>query len=150
MLADRKARGDNEATAASLAAVLQRVASGDIPGVRREVIDAIRGAVLVEDLPGGRHHYKTGEIDSDPLTRVRTGWIETPWGEVVVYAVMTRQLTPGTRPRRGGRAARGDRPAPRRRDPQGRRGERGPLTGSPGDSAHRRGSGERSGLAPRW
>jgi hypothetical protein len=100
MLADRKARGDNEATTASLAAVLRRVASGDLPGLRPDVVDAIRGAILVEDHPGGgRHHYKTGELDSDPLTRVRTGWVETPRGEVVVYTVMTRQPSPGARPR---------------------------------------------------
>ncbi len=42
MLADRKARGDNEATAASLAAVLRRVASGDLPGLRPDVVDAIQ------------------------------------------------------------------------------------------------------------
>jgi beta-lactamase class A len=100
MLADRKARGDNEATAAALAAVLRRVASGDIPGLRPDVIDAIRGAILVEDYPGGgRHHYKTGEIDSDPLTRVRSGWIETPRRGVVVYTVMTKQPDPGSHPR---------------------------------------------------
>ncbi len=112
MLADRKARGDNEATAASLAAVLRRVASGDIPGVRREAVDAIRTAVLVEDYPGGgRHHYKTGEIDTDPLTRVRTGWIERPRGETIVYAAMTRQPSPGARPRAeaGERLAKTDR-----------------------------------------
>jgi hypothetical protein len=100
MLADRKVRGDNEATAASLAAVLQRVASGEIPGVRREVVDAIRAVVLVEAYPGGgRHHYKTGEIDTDPVTRVRTGWIETPRGETIVYVAMTRQPNPGSRSR---------------------------------------------------
>ncbi|HEY2159169.1 MAG TPA: hypothetical protein VGH33_26315 [Isosphaeraceae bacterium] len=54
----------------------------------------------LEDYPGGgRHHNKTGELGSDPLTRVRTGWVEMPRGELIVYTVMTRQPDPGARPR---------------------------------------------------
>jgi hypothetical protein len=100
MLARRDVTGDNEATASALAAVLQRLASGQVPGVAKATTTDLRQAVLVKDVRGkGRYHSKNGDLDSDPLARIHSGWLETPRGRVVVYAVMTTQPNPGSLPR---------------------------------------------------
>jgi hypothetical protein len=104
MLAPRDVTGDNEATAAALAAVLQRLAARTVPGVDGAAVEALRGTVLVkEDYLGlkGRHHVKTGELNSDPLTRVQSGWwdVDAPGLGPVVYCVMLTQPSPAGRPR---------------------------------------------------
>jgi hypothetical protein len=100
MLADRRANGDNEATPAALAAVLQRLASRQVPGLEASTTDEIRRALLAKDDPRrGRHSFKEGDLASDPLSCVRTGWFEPPGGPVVVYVVMTAQDNPGDKTR---------------------------------------------------
>lgn len=101
MLADRNTTGDNEATAASLAAVFTRIARADLPGVDGETVTAIR------DVLRGRHRwwlglhfYKAGALNSSPLARIRSGYF-IKRGRVIVYVVITEQpgpgnLTPGT------------------------------------------------------
>ena len=109
MLAPRNVTGDNEATAEALAAVLGRITSGTVPGLNDTTARAVREAVLVtESVPGlkGRHHVKDGDLNSDPLTRVRSGWWEAPGGKpALVYVVMVAQPDPG----RFGREQAGDR-----------------------------------------
>lgn len=100
MLAPRDVTGDNEATAAALAAVLQNLASGKLPGVDAPTLDAIRDALKTEDDHlglKGRHHVKSGALDSNPVTRVESGWWERPSGlPVVVYVVsVTRPTSSG-------------------------------------------------------
>ncbi len=96
MLRDRKERGDNEASADALAALYQRLASRQLPGVDATTIDAIRGAMRRADDPVlGRHFDKSGNLASDPLAEVRAGWYETAKGPLV-YVVMTTQPVPGS------------------------------------------------------
>jgi hypothetical protein len=99
MLAARDVTGDNEATADALAAVLQALAARKIRGVELSTFAAMR-EVLRSTSPKetAQHFGKGGALDSDPLTRVRSGWWETPGG-TLVYVVMTTQPTPGTRTR---------------------------------------------------
>ncbi|MGE3818343.1 MAG: serine hydrolase [Isosphaeraceae bacterium] len=99
MLAPRDVTGDNEATAAAMAAVLQRLASGELSGVDGPTLDALRDALKTQndhlDLKG-RHHVKNGALDSDPVTRVESGWWETPSGRSIVYVVtLTRPASSG-------------------------------------------------------
>ncbi|MBN1475822.1 hypothetical protein JXA47_03620 [Candidatus Sumerlaeota bacterium] len=95
MLADRNVTGDNEATAASLAAVLRRIAGADLPGVDEETVEAIR-EVLRGDRAWwlGLHFFKTGALNTNPLTRIESGY-HTKRGRVIVYVVMTEQPNPG-------------------------------------------------------
>jgi len=99
MLAPRDVTGDNEATAEALAAVLRRLASGELAGVDAPTLAAIRDSVLIrDDYLGltGRHRVKTGALDSDPVTRVESGWCEAPGGRPVVYVVtLTRPAAAG-------------------------------------------------------
>lgn len=94
MLADRRVRGDNEATPAALAAVLQRLAARKVPGLDPATVDAIRSAVIVKDEPGlGQHFRKNGDLASDPVTHVESGWFEAG-GRTIVYTVMLAQANP--------------------------------------------------------
>jgi hypothetical protein len=90
MLADRKARGDNEATAEALAAVLQRLAARKVNGLGADSIEDIRKTVLAKDDPKRGHHFlKDGDLASAPITVVRSGWYEpATGGPAVVYIVM--------------------------------------------------------------
>ena len=100
MLADRKATGDNEATPAALAAVLQRLSSRRVPGIAEATEEDIRRAILARDDPRrGRVFLKDGDLASDPITCVRTGWFETPDGKTIVYVVMIARDEPGARTR---------------------------------------------------
>ena len=100
MLADRKATGDNEATPAALAAVLQRLSSRRIPGIADATVEDIRRAILAKDDPRrGRVFLKEGDLASDPITCVRTGWCEKPGGGAVVFVVMLARDDPGARTR---------------------------------------------------
>ena len=86
---------DNEATAASLAAVLRSLATGRVPGVDDRTAQAMRQAMLTEDDPVlGPCFRKDGDLYSDPLAVVRSGWFETQRGPVV-FVIMTAQPTPG-------------------------------------------------------
>lgn len=99
MLADRNAPGDNEATAASLAGVLRHIARGDLRGVDAETTEAIRAVLLAgRQWWYGRHFFKSGSLDTDPLVRVLSGYFEKR-GRVAVYAVMLEQPGPGPLPR---------------------------------------------------
>lgn len=99
MIADRTKPGDNEATPRALAAVLQRLAARKLPGVPPETVEAMRAVMLAsEDPRRGRHFSKSGALDTDPLTRVRSGWVEKD-GRATVYVVMLSQPGPGARPR---------------------------------------------------
>ncbi len=97
MLAPRDETGDNEATAASLAAVLACLASGEVPGLEAGTVEAIREAVIAsDDLFGilGRFRVKDGSLNSEPITRVKSGWWEAPGLDPVVYVVMLSQANP--------------------------------------------------------
>lgn len=100
MLADRHASGDNEATPAALAAVLRRLADRKVAGLDEATVEDIRRAVIVEDHPRrGRHFHKEGDLETDPLTHILSGWYESPGGEPIVYVVMATQPNPSGRPR---------------------------------------------------
>ena len=97
MLADRKARGDNEASAAALAAVGRRLASRRVPGLDATTVDAIRGAMLAkDDAHRGRHIFKEGDLATAPITVVRSGWYEPSGGPAIVYVVMLAQPDAGS------------------------------------------------------
>jgi hypothetical protein len=90
MLASRTtAAGDNEATPASLAAVLRGIATGKISAIDGPTAAAIEDALAVEHLehPAGLHRFKLGTLDSDPMTAVHTGYIKGRSFEPVVYVV---------------------------------------------------------------
>jgi hypothetical protein len=96
MLADRKANGDNVATPASLAAVLQRLASRSVAGLAEMTVEEIRRAMLTKDDPlRGRLFIKDGDLASDPITCVRSGWSEKPGGGTIVFVVMLVLDEPG-------------------------------------------------------
>lgn len=95
MLAPR-AEGDNVASAASLAAVLGRIARGALPGVDDDTGRALRAVLRVEDdAVRGAHFAKGGSLDSDPITRVVAGWYERD-GTATVYVVMAAQPVAGS------------------------------------------------------
>jgi len=95
MLAARDVTGDNEATASSLAAVLQRIAAGQVAGVAPATLEAMREILAVEDQTGpDRHFFKSGWLDSDPLTRIHSGFWNTTSG-TFVYVVMAERPDPG-------------------------------------------------------
>jgi hypothetical protein len=75
MLADRRAHGDNEATAAALAAVHAALASRRVAGLDAATVQACR-AVLADgaDRDGRAVFRKDGALDSAPATRTRAGW----------------------------------------------------------------------------
>jgi hypothetical protein len=104
MLAPRGVTGDNEASAAALAMVMRRVVAGDLPGVEAGTLEAIRGAIIARDGHlglDGRHQFKGGSLDTDPMARIHSGWWEVPDddGGPIVYAVMLSRPVPGDRPR---------------------------------------------------
>jgi hypothetical protein len=97
MLADRKATGDNLATPAALAAVPRCLATRRVPGVSEATVEEIRRAVPARDDPRrGRIFVKDGDLASDPITCVRSGWCEKPGAGPVVFVVMVEREGPGT------------------------------------------------------
>ncbi len=99
MLAARDVTGDNEATAASLAAVLSAVARGDVPGLSPEAHEAMRDILFLEETEEGRHFYKGGSLNSNPITRVLSGYWQNPGeppGRELVYAFMAQIPGPGS------------------------------------------------------
>lgn len=110
MLAARDVTGDNEATAASLAAVLAQVAAGTIPGIGEATHEALREILFLEEEEeigeeegGGGvrlHHFKGGSLNSDPITRVLSGYTRRPGdppGRALVYVFMAELPGPGDR-----------------------------------------------------
>jgi hypothetical protein len=101
MLAPRNITGDNEATPAALASVLKCVATDRTSSpTPKGTLQAVSEAMLTpRDHIGikGRHHVKEGALDSDPLVRVHSGWVEVEPGDgtTQVYVVMLTQPTPG-------------------------------------------------------
>ncbi|HCR00397.1 MAG TPA: hypothetical protein DIU48_13320, partial [Acidobacteria bacterium] len=97
MQADRVVNGDNEATAAALAVVLQQIAFRRVPKTDADTTQAMWEILHVPEDAGstGSHYFKSGSLDSDPLTRIRSGFWESPTG-IVVYVVMVEQPNPGS------------------------------------------------------
>ena len=111
MLAARDVTGDNEATAASLAAVLAAIATGTTPEVGEETHEALREVLLLpepaeeagddrEDLADDSelHYFKGGSLNSDPITRVLSGYFRRPGdpaGRALVYVFMGELPGPG-------------------------------------------------------
>jgi hypothetical protein len=74
MLAAR-APADNVATPAALAAVLAAVATGKVPGLDAATAEAAAQAMMQStDRALGVHRHKEGNLDSDPMVVVRTGF----------------------------------------------------------------------------
>lgn len=95
MLADRAAAGDNEATAASLAAVLAMLARRDVPGMPASAIDAARAVLAAPPAADGTQQFrKTGSLNSDPVTRVTSGFRTGPGGTVVWVVALVQQRVP--------------------------------------------------------
>ena len=97
MLAARDVTGDNEVTAASLAAVLSAIARGDVPGVSPETHEAMRDILFLKDTENGRHFYKGGSLNSNPVTRVLSGYFASPGeppGRQLVYVFMAEIPSP--------------------------------------------------------
>lgn len=109
MLAAREVTGDNEATAASLAGVLAAIATGTLPGVGADTHEALReilfleeegGETTDEERDGGDrlHYFKGGSLNSDPITRVLSGYTRRPGdppGSALVYVFMAELPGPG-------------------------------------------------------
>ena len=146
MLADRKATGDNEATPAALAAVLQRLASRRIPGIADATVEDIRRAILAKDDPRrGRVFSKEGDLASDPITCVRTGWCEKPGVGAIVFVVMLARDEPRCRdPRRGPSRTRRHRRSADRGPARPHRTRSRGVAGQPGSCPCRRAGGPRT------
>lgn len=102
MLAPRDVTGDNEASAAALASVMRMLAVGEVPGAGPETVEAIRGAILAEEEHlglDGRHRFKGGSLNTDPMARIRSGWWKVPGAGPIAYAVMLSRPGPGDLPR---------------------------------------------------
>ena len=87
------------ATAGSLAAVLAAVARGDVPGLSAETHEAMRDILFLEDTEDGRHFYKGGSLNSNPITRVLSGYYAAPGeptGRELVYAFMAEVPGPAS------------------------------------------------------
>jgi hypothetical protein len=66
---------DNTATPAALAAVLAAVATGQIPGVdAATATDTVQAMMQSTDAALGVHRHKEGNLDSDPMVVVKTGF----------------------------------------------------------------------------
>ncbi len=66
---------DNVATPAALAAVLAAVATGQVPGLDAATAEAAAQAMMQStDRALGVHRHKEGNLDSDPMVVVKTGF----------------------------------------------------------------------------
>jgi hypothetical protein len=94
MLASRTASGDNEATPAALAAVLGAVATGKIPGADAATADAMVQAMMAGNDPAlGMNRHKQGNLDSDPMTSVKTGFYLPGKGKPPLVYVVAAALS---------------------------------------------------------
>lgn len=90
MLASRTANGDNDATPASLAAVLAAIATGQVPGgVDPATVEAMAQVMMKASDPVlGAHRHKEGNLDSDPMVCIKTGFYVRGKGKPpLVYVV---------------------------------------------------------------
>lgn len=95
MLAPR-AGGDNQATPASLAKVLAAIATGQIAGVDEATAAAIAQTMMQSrDAALGVHHHKEGNLDSDPMVCIKTGFYARGNGVPPLIYVVGATL-PGT------------------------------------------------------
>ncbi len=98
MLAARDVAGDNEATASSLAAVLGALVRGETPGVPQEALLRAQEVLLIEETGDGRHYFKGGSLNSNPITRVLSGAFvgaAGPPGRALVHVFMAERPDPG-------------------------------------------------------
>ncbi|HEV7557669.1 MAG TPA: serine hydrolase [Kofleriaceae bacterium] len=98
MLAPRKPT-DNLATPASLAAVLSSIATANIPNVDGDTAAAMTRVMLQSKDALGVRYHKDGNLDSDPIVVVKTGFYLRTGKPPLVYVVaaaMTAKPT-GTR-----------------------------------------------------
>jgi hypothetical protein len=95
ILASRTANGDNEATPASLAAVLASVATGKVAGgVDAATIEAIAQAMMQANDPAlGVHRHKEGDLDSDPMVYVKSGYYVRGKGKPPLIYVVVAALS---------------------------------------------------------
>jgi hypothetical protein len=93
MLAPRT-RCDNVATPAALAAVLASIATGRIPGVDAATAGAMAQAMMQSTDPAlGVHRHKEGNLDSDPMVVVKTGYYARGSGKPPLIYVVGAELT---------------------------------------------------------
>ena len=92
MLANRTTNGDNEATAHALAAVLEQMALGAVPGVTPEALDAARKIMAKKPEGQNQSFTKGGSLNSSPATRVRSGFRTGPTGSVAWAIMLTREV----------------------------------------------------------
>jgi hypothetical protein len=91
MLRDIGSGRSNDAPAAALAVLYQRLAARVLQGIDSETVQAIRDAIIKENIDGvGLHYSKGGRLSVDPATEVRAGWLESDRGPLI-YVVMARQ-----------------------------------------------------------
>jgi hypothetical protein len=95
MLASRTAKGDNDATPAALAAVLASIATGKVPGgVDTATVDAMAQAMMQASDPAlGTHRHKEGNLDSDPMVCIKTGFYMRGKGKPPVIYVAGTMLS---------------------------------------------------------
>ncbi len=98
MLAPRDEPGDNLATAEGLATVLCHIANGNLPNVDPGTSQAVAEAIILTSRRfelTGIHQLKDGALDSDPLTRVQSGFYRPQrQGNAYIYVVMASQAAP--------------------------------------------------------
>jgi hypothetical protein len=94
MLASRTANGDNEATPASLAAVLASIATAKVPGgVDAATVEAMVQAMMKESAALGEHRHKEGTLDNDPMVCIKTGFYVRDKGKPPLIYVVGAALT---------------------------------------------------------
>ncbi|WP_199195049.1 MULTISPECIES: amidohydrolase family protein [Pirellulaceae] len=87
-LADRKANGDNVASAKSLAAVLAKLATGKVAGLQDDTVQRIHKILSIDGAaPGVTSFGKSGSLSTTPVTRVLSGW-DDDGQATLVYAIM--------------------------------------------------------------
>jgi hypothetical protein len=79
---------DNVATPAALAAVLAAVATGHVPGLDAATAEAAAQAMMQStDRALGVHRHKEGNLDSDPMVVVKTGFYLRAGKPPLIYVV---------------------------------------------------------------
>ena len=87
MLASRTA-ADNAATPAALAAVLAAVAGGKLPGADHATVAAMVEAMMQRNGALGGERHKEGNLDSDPMVCIKTGFYARGAGKPpLIYVV---------------------------------------------------------------
>ena len=105
MLANRKTNGDNEATSHALGAVLEQMALGAVPGVSPEALDAARQIMAKAPEGPSQRFTKGGSLNSNPVTRVRTGFRTGPTGSLVWAIMLIDEAAPTERQAAGPKLA---------------------------------------------